>query len=92
MKSVTFYDPEGTLDVETVNDMLSLVGYRLRRTNGATLAWTANELLVAYDWAAREHLNASDNPVRRRPRPAGIVEALPAATSGTSALFGGGRS
>lgn len=31
--------------------------------------WTEIELLAAYDWAVREHLAASDNPVRRRPRP-----------------------
>jgi len=31
--------------------------------------WSELEKLQAYDWAMREHLSASDNPVRRRPKP-----------------------
>jgi hypothetical protein len=32
--------------------------------------WTKYELLIAYDWAIREHLRAADNKlVRSRPKP-----------------------
>jgi hypothetical protein len=31
--------------------------------------WSKYELLLAYDWAIREHLAAADNPMRRRQRP-----------------------
>jgi hypothetical protein len=32
--------------------------------------WTEFELLIAYDWAVREHLRSEgSNPVMRRPRP-----------------------
>lgn len=31
--------------------------------------WTELERALVYDWALREHMRASDHPVRRRPRP-----------------------
>lgn len=51
-----------------IRDMLALVGHK-----GVTIErieqWAPLEQAVVYDWAAREYLHASDNPVRRRPRP-----------------------
>jgi hypothetical protein len=35
----------------------------------AVATWTRMELLVAYDWAMREHLTASDSRLRRREMP-----------------------
>jgi hypothetical protein len=59
---------------ETVRDMLSLVAEGI--TLDGMRHWTDTELLVACDWAAREHLRASDNTsVRRRPKPSFVTAA-----------------
>jgi hypothetical protein len=69
-------EPEGELTPGMVQDLLVLV------TEGeVSLAiigkWTPNELAIAYDWAMREHLHASDNhSVRTRPQPWLITIAL----------------
>lgn len=35
----------------------------------AILAWSPKQFAAAEEWAAAEHLHASDNPVPRRPCP-----------------------
>lgn len=63
----SFYAP-AELTAEVVHDVMSLVAADLPPLAGVE-RWTETELLVAYDWAIREHLRASDNPVHWRPRP-----------------------
>jgi len=63
--------PEGDLTLELVRDVLSLVGPPV--PDGVVDGWTRFEQLLAYDWAIREYLAASDNRVRRRPRPSFVL-------------------
>jgi len=56
-----------------VFDLLCLVGANPNPDH--VKQWTEIEKLVAYDWAIREHLHASDNAVRRRAKP-WFVDAL----------------
>lgn len=67
MPRVTFYGSQADLTPEIVSDALSLacVYYPSHKIG----FWTPLERLLAYDWAMREHMSASDNPVQRRPRP-----------------------
>jgi len=55
------------LTAEAVHAVITLVAAAPPIETVAT--WTRFELLLAYDWAMREHLLASDNNVRRRDRP-----------------------
>lgn len=55
-------------DLAVLQDMLALVDVRV--TMRELERRTAKERLAAERWAAREHLRASDNPVRRLPKPA----------------------
>jgi hypothetical protein len=72
-RRVEFLEPPGGIDAEMLRDVILLAGgpavppERLAR-------WTDLERLLAYDWAAREHLHASDNRTRRRPRPSFLGE------------------
>lgn len=67
---LTLWEPAGPLDSDAVGDALSLVVHDRSLPAASDIAkWTVNELRLAYDWAMREHFSASDNPVRRRPRP-----------------------
>jgi hypothetical protein len=52
---------------ETVRDALALAGVMVRVS--FVSRWTRLERIVAYDWAMREYLHASDNRVKRRERP-----------------------
>lgn len=61
-----FYEPEDLTD-QVVADTLILVGISVPEANIAK--WSDMEKLMAYDWAMREYLNASDNHVRRRAKP-----------------------
>lgn len=65
--------PAGEILPATLRDMLALVGedVAVERIE----KWAPLERAVVYDWAAREHLHASDNPVRRRPRPSLLADA-----------------
>jgi hypothetical protein len=68
MTTRTFYEPQGTLTWEMVFDLLCIVP--ADPSVEQMKEWTPIELLIAYDWAIREHLRASDNTsVRRRPKP-----------------------
>lgn len=64
---MTFNEPQGELTADLVRDALALVSVKV--ADDALAQWTPTELLIAYDWAIREHLRASDNPVRRREKP-----------------------
>jgi hypothetical protein len=72
MTRVTFYEPDGGYTPEIVFDVLDLVSTSMPRE--VINRWTRLELMVAYDWAMREHLHASDCPVRRRERPWFLAE------------------
>jgi hypothetical protein len=63
-----FLVPAGEITDDLLGDMLRIAG--AEPPPAAALAGlTEFERMLAYDWAAREHLRASDNLVRRRPRP-----------------------
>jgi hypothetical protein len=64
---ITVYAPDH-LDAEVVHDALQLAT-TTPPSFGVIATWSKYELLLAYDWAIREHLAAADNPVRRRQRP-----------------------
>jgi len=64
---ITVFDPHQKLTASITEDMLLLAGVKVAPE--VIGQWTPNEMALAYDWAAREHLSASDNPVQRRPRP-----------------------
>lgn len=67
---ITFYSPRAGLLTEVVHSVLELVIHdQTLPTLQDVESWTWNERAMAYDWAWRIHLRASDNPVRRRPRP-----------------------
>lgn len=72
-KRISFYEP-ADLSAEVVSDMLSLVGVAIDEM--FVRPWTELERLLAYDWAIRVHLRASDNIVRIRPRPSFIPKGL----------------
>jgi hypothetical protein len=67
---VTLHEPAGgigSLSCDDLRDVLLIAGADVPATEIAR--WTEMEGLLAYDWAVREHLAASDNAVRRRERP-----------------------
>lgn len=67
-KSIGIFEPQQELTPGLLRDVLLLVG--LEVADGIIAAWTPNEQKLAYDYAAREHLRASDNDsVRPRPLP-----------------------
>lgn len=68
MTTRSFLAPNAELTPLIVRDVFGLVGVDIDPAH--VLQWTPTELLLAYDYAVREHLSASDNrTVRRRPRP-----------------------
>lgn len=64
---IEVYAPSGD-GIEPVRDALALVGVSL--PVAALEPFTRYELLLAYDWAWRTHLRASDAVVRMRLKPA----------------------
>jgi hypothetical protein len=63
--------PRGELTAVLVRDVLLLV--QVTVPLGTVESWTRFERLLAYDWAMREHLAASDHPASlRRDRPSFI--------------------
>ncbi len=60
-------EPRGELNGQLLKRVLELVGVDVTVT--AAERWTKLERLLAYDWAMRERLAASDNLTRRRERP-----------------------
>lgn len=75
---IEFYTP-AEMSRETVRDMLGLVDVKVSAKE--TDRWTKHELILAYDWAAREHLRASDVLVRRRDKPSFLTTAGNASSS-----------
>jgi hypothetical protein len=68
---IELYEP---LDNQTLTDALGLVGARV--SDAAIALWTRLERALAFDWAIREHLAASDNNViRRRDKPSFVTAA-----------------
>ncbi len=68
MTTRTFFEPQGDLGWKMVHDLLCMVS--ADPDSGQMEQWTPIELLVAYDWAIREHLRAGDSTsMRRRPKP-----------------------
>lgn len=67
---VEFLVPAGEITDKLLADALSLVGAVIP----AVRSLTKYERILAYDWAMREHLRASDNLCRARPRPSFIQE------------------
>lgn len=76
MSRIAFYEPsEGIrrLSDWELHCVLLLVGHEIEPARIAP--WTELERLLAYDYAMREHLHASDNPgIKRRPCPNFILE------------------
>lgn len=68
MTRISFLSPAGGCTAEAVTDTLALAGVSVPPERART--WAPLELLLAFDWAMREHLHASDSSVRRRERPA----------------------
>lgn len=75
---LTLWEPQGGVeDPDIVHSVLTLVIHDDTLPSEEEVAtWTRFERLLAYDWAWRVHLRASDNPVRRRPRPSFTLNAL----------------
>jgi hypothetical protein len=68
-------EPRGPLTTGILVDLLGLVGVTVPLERAET--WTKLELALAYDWAAREHMRASDDPIRRREQPSFLSLAAP---------------
>lgn len=66
-------DPADSVSPATLRNVLLLAGHDVTET--AIVPWTQLERLLAYDYAMREHLHASDNPIRRRPCPSFVRQA-----------------
>jgi len=66
---------------ETLQSILGLVTEH-PPTVASLATLTRDEREELRDWAAREHLSASDNPVRRKPRPAWLDGLPKEATDG----------
>jgi hypothetical protein len=65
----SFYEPR-ELTIDVVQNTLALVGVTIGRHGRYGIGhWTPLERLIAYDWALRCHLRASDNPTQLRPKP-----------------------
>jgi hypothetical protein len=65
---LTLFDPRERMTPEITADMLLLVGAEVSPVIIAR--WTLHEQALAYDWACRRHLRASDNNhVPSRPKP-----------------------
>jgi hypothetical protein len=69
---IEFYAPAGEITAQLLHDFLLLTGPAPSPEKLARLSRL--ERLLAYDWAAREHLRAADHPVRQRPRPSFLEE------------------
>lgn len=66
MRTISLYAPR-PVEVEALITLLSLVCVVAQEET--VKSWTELEKALAYDWAMRCHLSASDNLVQARPRP-----------------------
>jgi hypothetical protein len=62
------FDPHGPLTPEIAGDAILLAGGG-DVPQAVIGQWSPHELAIAFDWAIREHMAASDNAVQRRPKP-----------------------
>lgn len=69
---VTLLEPTGTLTIDMVQDVLSLIDEVPPPRSGLEHL-TPLELAMIYDYAMREHLTASDNRMQRRRKP-GVLD------------------
>lgn len=67
MTTREYMTPGGGLTADAVRDALALAGAEVPAE--AIEQWTEGERMMAYDWAMRQYLRASDTAVRRRPKP-----------------------
>jgi hypothetical protein len=67
-RRIEFLVPRGELTDDLLADMILVAGFD-SPPRALLASLTEFERVLAYDWAAREHLRASDNLVRRRARP-----------------------
>jgi hypothetical protein len=69
------YDRTGKPErlLETVSDMLGLVGYEAPAE--VVKGWNLRKRVEAEVYAANVHARASDNPIRKHPRPAWMPDA-----------------
>lgn len=72
----------------TLSDLLALVGYEA--SSEAIATWDLRKRIEAEVHAVREHLAASDNPVRRFPRPSWMPEPWNGSESGEGVFAGPG--
>lgn len=68
-------EPRGELDGPLLKRVLQLVSVDV--TVSTAERWTKLERLIVFDWAMREHMAASDQPVKRRERPSFLPEPAP---------------
>jgi hypothetical protein len=69
MSRPEFLEPKGTLDVQLIGDVISLVDC-VAVGDDEIESWTPLERALVYDYCMREHLAAANNAVKRRPKPA----------------------
>lgn len=70
---IEFLEPQGELTPSLVMDVLGLVDHQVQEAHAVN--WTYLELVMAYDWAMREHLRASDSRISRRECPSFVLSA-----------------
>jgi hypothetical protein len=74
MPRIEFWKPEGELTPQVLSDVLGLVSSEVSPV--LIQDWSLHERMMAWDWAWREHLRASDNStVRRRQKPWLVITA-----------------
>jgi hypothetical protein len=78
--------PQEELTPESVRLVLGLVS--LEVAAGIIAAWTPNERALAYDYAVRQHLHASDNhSIRLRDLPWFIAMSVVASAPGATVII-----
>lgn len=87
-KSIPVFEPPGELAPGLLRDVLGLVS--LEVAVGVIAAWSPSEQKLAYDYAMREHMLASDNhSVRSRPLPWFIAMSVVASAPGAVIVIPG---
>lgn len=73
IRRMEFLTPAGGDLGEVLRDALLVAGIDI--PDNDLTAWTAIEATIAYDWAMRTHLAASDNRIKTYPMPQFIADA-----------------
>ena len=66
-----FLEPAGGYTPDVIESVLLLVNEKV--PHHLIAGWSPMERMMVFDWAMREHLNAADSQIWRRPKPA-IIE------------------